>query len=498
MGQVGQLGPFPAFGGGAAETVLGPLVLVAMIVLILLIFALPRKYVIAPLMFGLILTPVGQSLYLGGAHLFVTRILILAGWLRLLALKASGAKIWDEHPSLDKVFFCWAAIRALSFVIRHPEGGAFVNQAGFLIDDIGGFFLIRALIQDREDINRVIKVFCGIAVILAATMAYEELKGVNLYGLIGKAPVIDELRNGHVRAQGPFEHAILAGTFAATLLPLFFWLWKSGKAKAVGIVGMIAATIIPVTAQASTPVLAYGAAIFGLCFWPFRKRMRLVRWGIVGTLVGLQIVMKANVWWLIQHVDVIGGSSGWHRAELIDDFLKHFFDWWLIGTSQYASWGHMTWDLSNQYVAEGETGGLLVFILFVVMLCICFSWLGRARKSAAGDRKQEWFFWIFGVALFSHVMAYFGISYFDQTRFSWFALLAMISVATFAVRHPETVQEEHPSPVPEIHRPWTPTPEAVQARLAFNAPSIKWYESSHDRAPDRNVQLGQNNPNESR
>jgi hypothetical protein len=32
--------------------------------------------------------------------------------------------------------------------------------------------------------------------------------------------------------------------------------------------------------------------------------------------------------------------------------------------------------------------------------------------------------------MFSHLVGFFGISYFDQTRVSWFALLAMIMAAT--------------------------------------------------------------------
>lgn len=466
------MSPFPAFGGGATGTVLGPFVLAAMIVLIALIFVLPRKYVMVPLLIGLFLCPAGQSLFLGGAHFFVTRILIFAGWLRLLASKASGHKMWNQFDSLDKVFLFWALFRSFAFLVRHPESGALMNQGGFLIDDIGGFFLIRALLPDEESIDRVIRVLVGIATVLAVTMLYEEFKGVNLYGIIGKAPIVDEVRNGHIRAQGPFEHAILAGTFAATLLPLFFWLWKSGKSRPLGVLGMLAVTVIPWTTQASTPLLAYGAALFALCFWPFRKQMRMVRWGIVGTLAGLQIVMKSNFWWVIKHVDVIGGSSGWDRANLVDQFFTHFSSWWLVGTSQNASWGFTTWDISNQYVAEGEVGGLVTFIAFIVLICICFRWLGNARKSAQGAPQKEWYFWILGAALFSHVTAYFGISYFDQTRFTWFVLLAIILTATLPLRRSaEVVQQESTAP-PVIQRPWSLAPDSLQSKVSVSV--AKW------------------------
>ena len=70
------------FGGGATATVLHPLVLGAMIVVVLLTFLLPRKYVVVPLFLSLLLIPSGQHLYVAGARFHVVRILVLFGGLR--------------------------------------------------------------------------------------------------------------------------------------------------------------------------------------------------------------------------------------------------------------------------------------------------------------------------------------------------------------------------------------------------------------------------------
>jgi hypothetical protein len=197
--------------------------------------------------------------------------------------------------------------------------------------------------------------------------------------------------------------------------------------------------------HSSTPVLAYGAGILAICAWPIRRHMRAVRWGLVAALIALNMIMKAPVWFIIQHIDVVGGSSGYHRAMLVNDFIVHFRDWWLMGTTENARWGFNMWDMCNQFVAEGQVGGLATFLCFLAMICICFSRIGTARKTVEGDRDKEWYFWLFGAALFSHVVGFFGISYFDQTRFSWFALLAMIVTATAAylpekVRSPRAVR----------------------------------------------------------
>ena len=139
---------------------------------------------------------------------------------------------------------------------------------------------MRLLIQDDVDIQRVVKIFSAVAAVLAVTMVYEKLRDVNLYGFLASQPIIPEIRNGAIRAQGPFHHAILAGTFGATLLPLFFWLWKSGKSKFLGLLGMLASTAITFASASSTPASVYLAAILAICLWPLRGQMRMIRWGL--------------------------------------------------------------------------------------------------------------------------------------------------------------------------------------------------------------------------
>jgi hypothetical protein len=73
-----------SFGGGANETVLHPLVLVAMLLAIALILLLPRKYVIVPLLAITFMVPFGQELLISGLHFFVYRIVVLAASLRIL------------------------------------------------------------------------------------------------------------------------------------------------------------------------------------------------------------------------------------------------------------------------------------------------------------------------------------------------------------------------------------------------------------------------------
>jgi len=159
--------------------------------------------------------------------------------------------------------------------------------------------------------------------------------------------------------------------------------------------------------------------------------MRLVRSCIVGALLGLQLLMKAPVWFILNHVNVIGASSGYHRSMLIDSFVHHFGDWWLLGIKSTADWGWDMYDHANQFVAEGEGGGLATLLFFVLMIKRAFGALGAARKAVAGDKRQESLLWSLGAALFAYIISFLGISLWDQTQVAWLALLATICAASF-------------------------------------------------------------------
>ena len=435
-----------SFGGGAAATTLSPIVLVAMVVAVILILILPKKYVIVPLFFVLFLVPISQQVFVGGVHLFVSRIVILFGLFRMLWTKTTshGSILSGGLNSIDYTFLGCAICQGLAVILLFQNSDALVNQFGFFWDYLGGYFLLRFLLQDEEDIYRAIKCLAFLALILGVCMVRERLTLQDIFGYIG-GKFTPEVRNGVARSEGPFAHELMAGAFGSTLLVPFWLLWKTRKAKAAAAFGLVGAALMTWTSGSSTSLMSFVAGIVAIFFWPFRQSMRLIRWGIVAGLVALQCVMKAPVWFLIARVDLTGSSSSYQRAELVDQFIRHFSDWWLIGVKSMGGWGWDLWDAQNQFVNVGETGGLLAFILFIAMISICFAKLGDARKAVAGDKEREWFLWLLGAALFSNVVAFFGVNYFDQTKFAWFALLAMISAATAPILRSSVAAEEVPN-----------------------------------------------------
>ena len=73
---------------------------------------------------------------------------------------------------------------------------AVIKSLGSLLDALGGYFVLRFLIQDRDDVERAIKVFAVVAEVLAVCMTDEQVTHQNVFGLLGGVPVGVAMREG--------------------------------------------------------------------------------------------------------------------------------------------------------------------------------------------------------------------------------------------------------------------------------------------------------------
>jgi hypothetical protein len=423
------------FGGGVSHTIINPFVAIAILIAGILLCTLPRHKAIAPFLAASILIPFDQVLLIGPFHFMMLRVVILFGMWRLLTSKD---KVFSGGMNnIDRAVILLTVFTAITWVLLWQKWAALNFQLGEIYTVFGVYFVLRFLIRDRDDVELTIRTFAYIAAVIGVIMAYEQATGWNPYALLGGAQAsffeAAMRREDRFRATGCFLHPILAGTFGAVLLPVFFGLWRTAKQhRGIAIMGMIASTIMTVASNSSTPVLGFAAGIFAICMWPLRNWMRPIRWAISLTLISLHMVMNAPVWQLITRVDIVGGSSSEHRYQLINQFIRHFWDWWLVGVKENGQWGWLMWDTANQYVVIGQNSGLLPFTLFLSVIVCGFKYVGKARRKADASTIHPLLVWSFGASLFAHVVVFFGISYFDQTIVAWYTLLALIS-AVFAV-----------------------------------------------------------------
>jgi hypothetical protein len=441
---------FATFGGGPDASV-HPAVLCAVLAAGALILLLPRKYIIVPLLGAALLIPFDQVILIGPLHWTMLRVIVLLGWIRVLArtLAPRQSLLRRGLNTMDKALMLWAAAAGLNIVLLWHSSAALINQLGALYNVFGIYFLLRFLIRDKEDARRVIRTLTWVGVAVAAMMLFELASGERMYAALGSSP-----RNGGealwgrlgaLRAVAGFGNPVSAGVFGATLMPLSLALWWKGNRR-TALMGLCAANVIVAASVSSTPVLACLAAILGLLLWPLRPHLRLLRWSAVISLIGLQLVMNAPVWAFIQRAGLVGGSSGYHRYILVDRFFRHFWDWWLLGARDAGEWGYLSYDIANQYVGIGESAGLVPLLLFIAAIVYAFKYLGRARQAAENSSDRR-FLWAVGCGLFAHVVAFFGLSYFDQLIVSWYALLAIISAVAAPLAHGQqpATQELHPA-----------------------------------------------------
>jgi hypothetical protein len=420
------------FGGGSQDSFLTPLALVILLVAIVLIYCLPRKSMIVPLLAAGVLLPFGMSIVVLGFHFPALRLLVATGWLRFALRRDIQV---PRMNSLDKSVLFWALCSAIFFSILWATMGAVTNRLGFLWTTLGTYFLVRFLIRDKADLVRVIRVLAILVAIIAPFMLIERFTQHNFFAILGSPP-ISAIRDGAIRAQGPFSHSIIAGTVGAMLLPLFIGLWWQGRRHRTMLgLGAVSSIGMAIASSSSTPLMTSAAGLFALLLWPFRSRLRMFRWVLVLSLTGLHLAMKVPVWFLISRMGGTIGGSGYHRAMLIDNFVRHFGEWWLIGTRNNASWGYDMWDVDNAFVAAGVGGGLITFIAFIAMLVYAYKRIGKSRRLAQKSRKDERLIWAIGASLFANTVGFFGIVYFDQSILVWYSLLAMVSATAMFVAH---------------------------------------------------------------
>jgi hypothetical protein len=408
------------------------------VIIILLGFAslfLPRKYSLFPLFIVATYVTLGQYVVIATANFTMLRILVVFTFARA-AFRTDYRSF--ALNSLDKAMIAWTLSTIVTYTLLWQTGHAFVNRVGLCFDTVGVYFVCRLYIHDIDDVTRIFSLCAALVVPLAGAMLYEYSTGHNLFAFLGGVPEISEIRNGRVRCQGSFHHPILMGTFGATMLPLVLSLWwQKGVSKTLTVLGTLACLVIVACSGSSGALMAALYGVAGLLIWFLRDSMRMVRWGIVLAIVILQLVMKSPFWYVLARLSSVTGGTGWHRAYLIDQAIRYFNEWWLVGTKVTSHWmptglliDPTKADITNQYLVQGVNGGLVTMIIFIAIIVLGFKYVGQTvRMIGNEDFPNGILIWSMGAALFAHSVSFISVSYFDQIQVFWFFLMAAISIS---------------------------------------------------------------------
>lgn len=438
--------PYIKEGFGEAEffghTTLHPAGVAALCVFAILVFILPRRYAPIPLLAMAALIPSAQRVVVLDLDFTYLRVLLLCGMLRVLLRDEARAFVWG---TIDKIFVAWCVVSFVMPLLRVGTYGL-ETRCGYLYDAVGTYFLFRFLVRDWNDVQRLASAAALLSLPLAIAFLVENSTQYNIFSVFGGVPEITHVREGRLRCQGPYSHPILAGCFWAVLLPLCAARWWQGpRGRVEAVLGVTSSLIIMVRCASSTPVGGAAAALIGGLAFYLRRHMRLVRWGILLSLLGLHMMMNAPVWHLVSRVSAVGGSTGWHRFHLIDQTIRRFPEWALLGTNSTAHWGLGLFDVTNQFVMQAVVGGLLNLALFVALLALSFQAVGRLWQQFSNDPARVALAWALGVSVFVHISNFIGVTYFGQTTMLLYLIPALLgSLAPAGTARPAWAANRRP------------------------------------------------------
>ena len=261
------------------------------------------------------------------------------------------------------------------------------------------------------------------------------------------------MRDGQLRASGPFAHPILAGTVGAACVPMAIALWREHRGLAL--LGLFDGCAMLLASHSSGPVLMAGFTVLALAMWPLRSRMRAVRLLLVAACFVLDGVMNDPFYFVLARVDIAGGSRGWHRAQLIRSAIEHLDEWWLVGTDHTRHWmasgiyaNQQHTDITNHLLAMGVMGGLGLMALFVLVLASAFRDVGRvvgaAQQPGGASPRTDVLAWLLGATLFGHLLNFMSVSVFDQSVFFIYLVLAGITALAQPQAQAATVDDAWP------------------------------------------------------
>jgi len=383
----------------------------ALIVCLLFLFMVKRDKAIYPLILLLIAIPSAQRFILLDLDFSFIRLAIFAGFARVIFRKEYvGFKF--ELP--DKLMLCWMVWSILAFTFLVGELSGAVTRIGYMVEVVGAYFLARLFVRSLGNIVKLVNLIGIASIPMLILFSIERVTGRNLFAEFGGVPDFTLVRDGRLRCQGPFSHPIMAGVFWANLLPWLaaMWVTKLIPKPRIAIYALCTIGIIANTAS-STPVMAVIFGAIGFAFYFIRQYMSVVRWGILGSLIILHFVMEAPVWHLMARLNVVGGSTGWHRFYLIDKAVEHFWDWWLVGVRSTSYWGAGLGDVTNQFILEGVRGGILGVILYMCLFFSIFWIIGKGMK-ASKMRSMLFVLWASGTVVFVNFISFTAVSYFGQ------------------------------------------------------------------------------------
>jgi hypothetical protein len=411
------------------------LALLLLVVCIVGLIAAKKESAIVFFLVGCCYMTDSQGVSILGANFPIFRLLLLAGIFRVVS---QGEGLAGGLNTMDKLLLAWGGwVIFASFFHEWLPGSGPKFAIGAVFNVLAFYFMLRSFCRTPEDVYHLFGMLCWILAPVAILMLVEQVAHRNYFSVFGGVDPVPDFRNGRYRAQGPFSHAILAGTVGAGCVPLVLATWSRQKVRAI--IGLVSCLLMVVASASSGPIMSLMFAVGGVFLFRYQKLVRnLVRAAIPVYLL-LMLLMERPPYYLISKIDLTGASTGWHRSFLIEQTIAHLDEWWLFGTDRTRHWmpsqgriSEFHTDITNQYIAYGVNAGLLSMLLVIAGIWLAFKVVGGAARDDGVDRNTKFLLWCLGASLFAYCASGVSVAFFGQALF--FFWLPIACLATFMNR----------------------------------------------------------------
>lgn len=415
-------------------TLIGTIILIACGISI---FTVKRENAPIIIMIACCYMTVGQQIQIAGANFPIFRFVILLGILRTIIRNEKAEGAWNPIDKMVLFYALWLLFA--SFFHERVPGAGPKYTMGAILNLVGTYYLFRVFLRKTSEIRSFIITTTVLLVPVGISMWFEQIANRNIFSFLGYIPDTPIIRNGRIRAQGPFSHPILAGSIGAAWFPLALSLWRSNRSWSI--FGMVASLAIVSSSASSGPIMSVFFAVIALLFWNFKRHFSKLKWIALGAYIFLEIAMKKPVYYIISMIDLTGSSTGWHRSFLIDRTIEHLNEWWLFGTDRTVHWmprqGRISdyhTDITNYYIGFGVSGGLLCMLAVISCILLAGKEVGRIANDHSQPLQKQMLTWCLGSALFANAATSMSVAFFGQAQVFFWIPIALITTIAYSPR----------------------------------------------------------------
>jgi hypothetical protein len=358
-------------------------------------------HAIGLMLMSLFLYPEYLRVPVGPVLMSVPRLIALVMMIRFVTRPGPVMKL--RLQAIDTLIVIAALWDVIAVVATDGDAKTLTSMLGRPLDTVIVYFAVRLAVARDSDYSKLIWPLWICAVVMGMLGSIEAITTFSPYTICRgyyawttweKPP---DSRFGLMRAQASLSHAIYFGLAMMIVTGTLFSLRGFASRKIVWITGCIAGSIGVLSSLSSGPTSA-------LCIWLLASllyaRWRLIKAAIVavvGVSAFYEIFSSHHCFYLVEYLDVFGGSS-WYRGRLMEVAVAHLEEYWLFGVgSQWPDhWGALIdgrghVDVVNNYIIVMLTSGLPGLLLWLAVVAAAIQLAGRAWKQAGKRHRQAAF-----------------------------------------------------------------------------------------------------------